>query len=150
MTPQATVRRAIARAERILPGKPTTSGADPRWQAIIWIGYSSDEQPDVVWEFAKKWGKHPQDDLRDAVATVLLEHLLERHFVLLFPRVRDAALKSVRFTDTLRRCWWMGEAAWPKNAAALDRLVRSRRPRMRPKRPANRTTASAADSAKSH
>ena len=91
--------------------------------------------PEEIWPFVLRWGKHPQTDLRDAIACCLLEHLLEDHFHLIFPRVREAALKSRRFADTLRRCYWMGEAAWSPNAAMLDRIVGVKRFRFRPRRP---------------
>src|SRR4051812_5262838 len=92
--------------QRILPGKPAPEGRrDPRWQAIIRVGEFLETQPEVVWQFAHRWGKHGQADLRLAVATCLLEHLLGCHFEWLFPRVRRAALESPCFADTLRSCW---------------------------------------------
>jgi hypothetical protein len=133
MSPEAELRRLIARAERLLPGRSAPQGKlDPRWQAIIRIADHLREQPEPVWSFTLKWGRHAQADLRAAVATVLLEHLLEHHFELVYPRVRDAARRSTRFRDTLSRCWWLGTAAEPANARKLDRLTRMRH---RPKRP---------------
>jgi len=128
--------RAIGKAERLLPGKPVASGPDPRWQAMLTIGGFIPWHPEPIWQFVLRWGKHPQADLRSAIGVVLLEHLLADHFNLLFPRVRQAALASRRFTDTLRRCYWIGEAAWPSSADALDRLAGVRRDRFRPRRPA--------------
>ena len=123
MSPEAAVRRAIARAERVLPGTPAPDGKrDPRWQAIIRVGEFVESQPEAVWQFAHRWGKHAQADLRAAVSTCLLEHLLEHHFELLFPRVRRAALESPRFADTFDTCWTLGQAAAPKNAARVKRL----------------------------
>lgn len=121
--PEVTVQRAIARAERILPGTPAPEGKrDPRWQGIIRVGEFIEEEPEPVWEFTHRWGKHAQADLRMAVATCLLEHLLEHHFELLFPRVRRAALESPRFADTFGSCWWFGQAKTPKNASRIKRL----------------------------
>lgn len=129
MSPEIEVQRAIARAERILPGTPAPPGTpaaegkrDPRWQAIIRVGEFIETQPDAVWQFAHRWGKHAQGDLRMAVATCLLEHLLEHHFELLFPRVRRAALASPRFASTLNSCWSFGDSEVPKNAARIKRL----------------------------
>ena len=130
MSPQAAVQRAIARAERILPGTPASEDKrDPRWQAILRVGEFIEAQPEAVWQFAHRWGKHAQADLRMAIATVLLEHLLEYHFELLFPRVRQAALSSPRFADTLGSCWLFGQAEVPKNATRIDRLKRELRSR---------------------
>jgi hypothetical protein len=123
MSPETAVQRSINRAERILPGKPAPKGErDPRWQAIIRVGEFSETQPEAVWNFAHRWGKHAQADLRMAVATCLLEHLLEHHFDLLFPRVRRAALESPRFASTFNSCWSFGDSKRPKNAVRVVRL----------------------------
>ena len=123
MSPEAAVQRVITRAERVLPGKPAPEGKhDPRWQAIIRVGEYIKTQPEPVWQFTHRWGKHAQSDLRMAVATCLLEHLLEHHFELLFPRVRRAAMESPRFADTFGSCWRFGQAKSPKNAARIKRL----------------------------
>lgn len=123
MSPEDAVQRAIVRAERILPGTPAPKGKrDPRWQAIIRIGEFIETQPEPVWEFAHRWGKHAQSDLRMAVATCLLEHLLEHHFELLFPRVRRAAMKSPRFADAFCSCWRFGQAKSTTNAARMKRF----------------------------
>ncbi len=121
--PGLAVQRAIARAERLLPGTPAPDGRpDPRWRAIIQVGEFIETQPEPVWEFALRWGKHAQTDLRMAIATCILEHLLQHHFVLLFPRVRRTALESPRFADTFRSCWQFGQAEIPKYAAKFKRL----------------------------
>jgi hypothetical protein len=123
MSPESAVQRAIARAERILPGSPAPEGKrDPRWQAIIRVGEFVETQPEAVWQFTHRWGKHAQRDLRSAVATCLLEHLLERHFELVFPRVRQASLESVRFADTFSSCWSFGRSKKPNNTARIKRL----------------------------
>jgi hypothetical protein len=132
MSSEAAVRRAIARAQSVLPGRPAPDGQpDPRWQAIIRVGTFIESHPEPVWEFARRWGKHAQADLRAAVATCLLEHLLEHHFETLFPRVRREALASVRFADTVASCWPFGFAALPRNLARMQRLKRElrRKPR---------------------
>jgi hypothetical protein len=133
MPPRNPASIALRKLEQLLPGRPAAN--DARWTAMLAV---QDEfilsHPEEIWEFVVRWSKHPQTDLCDAVACCLLEHLLENHFRLLFPRVRAAAAKSRRFTDTLRRCYWLGEAAFPKNALSLDRLVGERRPRFRPRR----------------
>jgi|HubBroStandDraft_6_1064221.scaffolds.fasta_scaffold1271792_2 hypothetical protein len=135
MPAKPSIRSALAKVERLLPGKPTHP-ADRRWLAMLHI---HDEfmktHPEEIWPFILRWGKHPQTDLRDAIACCLLEHLLENHFNLMFARVREAAKNSPRFADTLRRCYWMGEAAWAPNAAILDRIVGVKRFRFRPRRP---------------
>lgn len=102
---------------------PSPEGAiDPRWQAIIRVGEFVESHPDEVLEFALRWGKHAQRDLRAAIATCVLEHLLEHHFERVFPSVRDAARASRRFADTLSGCWRFGKALEPANARRLNEL----------------------------
>lgn len=116
-------RRALSHALNVLPGTPAPDGQiDPRWQAIIDLGKFVESHPEPLWDFCLQWGKHPSADLRAAIATCLLEHLLECHFDLLFPRLRKAALQSSRFTDTFSRCWWLGEARLEHNLRRLERL----------------------------
>jgi hypothetical protein len=129
MSSKGAVRRAIARAESILPGRPAPEGrSDPRWQAIIQLGLFIEEEPEAVWVFALKWGKHAQADLRMAVATCLLEHLVFEHFESIFPRIRQAASQSVRFADTFCSCWWLGpeETTNARKFARLQRELRRR------------------------
>ena len=95
MSPAArrkTVRDAIAKAEAVLPGRMAPDGEiDPRWQAIITVAAFIETEPEAVWPFIKRWGGHPDEDLRSAVATCLLEHLLEHYFDDFIARVEDHA-----------------------------------------------------------
>src|SRR3954451_1613593 len=104
------VLRAIHEADALLPGEPVAAGIDPRWQAIIVVGEYIESDPEPVWQFVLRWGAHPQEDLRSAIATCLLEHLLEYHFVAYFPQVERGALEDPMFGDTFQRCWQFGQA----------------------------------------
>jgi len=115
---------AIRDADALLPGEPVANGQDPRWQAIIRIGEFIASEPEEVWGFIRRWGRHPQEDLRDAVATCLLEHLLEQHFAAYFPRVEEQALADPVFADTFGRCWQFGQALEPGNAERFVGLAR--------------------------
>jgi hypothetical protein len=118
-----TVQEALAAAERLLPGNAAPRDAkDPRWQAIIQVGNFVVEEPEAIWPFVLKWGSHEDEDLRTAVATCLLEHLLEYHFDLLFPRVEAAVRLDSRFANMFKQCWKMGEAKEPTRAARFDLL----------------------------
>ena len=119
------VSAAIADAEAILPETPAVEGGlDPRWQAIIEVGQFIEEEPEAVWAFSRKWGECEDDDLRMAVATVLLEHLLEYHFDLIFPRVRATAQQNPLFAWTFAHCWKFGQSELPANAQQFDALRR--------------------------
>jgi hypothetical protein len=117
------VHEAIDRANEILPGVSAPKGEqDPRWQRIIDVGTYIVAEPEAVWAFVARWGSATDEDLRDAVATCLLEHLLQHHFELMFPRVEERANSDTLFADTFKRCWKLGQAELPKNAARFDAL----------------------------
>jgi hypothetical protein len=117
------VAEAIRDADALLPGVPADEGQDPRWQAIIAVAEFIESDPAAVWEFIRRWGGHPQEDLRDAVATCLLEHLLEYHFAGYFPQVEQLAVADPLFGDTFRRCWQFGQALEPGNAERYTALA---------------------------
>jgi hypothetical protein len=118
------VRDAIREADALLPGEPVDDGRDPRWQAIIRVGEFVQSDPEPVWQFVRRWAGHPQEDLRDAIATCLLEHLLEYHFETYFSHVEKAALSDPLFGDTFRRCWQLGQAEEPGNTERFQLLIR--------------------------
>jgi hypothetical protein len=118
-----TIHEAISRADKILPGDQVPDGGeDERWQRIIDIGLYLKEEPEAIWAFVERWGSAGDPDLRDAIATCLLEHLLEHHFELVFPRVEARANRDPLFADTFKRCWKLGQAALPLNATRFDEL----------------------------
>jgi hypothetical protein len=119
-----TVHNAIVAAEQILPGHAAPDGEeDPRWQVILKIGDFVEEEAEAIWPFALKWGSHEDADLRAAIATCLLEHLLGHHFDLIFPRVEAAARSNVLFADTTAMCWKVDEAKETTRAERFDRLI---------------------------
>ena len=96
---------------------------DCRWQAVIVVGEYIEDYPEGVWEVISQFGESEDEDMRVAVATVLLEHLLEHHFVAYFPRLRERVQGgSLLMADTLSRCWAFGqaEAHWGEVKALLD------------------------------
>jgi hypothetical protein len=118
-----TVQEAIKAAESLLPGVEAAEGEiDPRWQAMIVVGEFVETEPEAVWSFVEQWGSSPDEDLRAAVATCLLEHLLEHHFDRFISRVEQNARKDRLFADMVARCWKYGQAEEPARAARFDRL----------------------------
>jgi hypothetical protein len=113
---------AIRAAESLLPGEPVEERPDPRWQAIIEISEYVESEPAPIWDFIRRWGSHPREDLRNAIATCLLEHLLEHHFAVYFSQVERAALADPLFADTFQRCWPFGQSEQPDNAERFAAL----------------------------
>ena len=121
------VHEAIAAANRVLPGVASPDGEDdPRWQAIIEVGEFLEDQPEEVWPFISRWGSNPDGDLRMAVATCLLEHLLEYHFDRFFDRVQEMVRADLLFAETFGWCEKFGQSENPNNAARFDTLRNER------------------------
>ena len=117
------IEDAIREAESILPGVPAPEGEeDPRWRAIIAVGNYVETNPNEIWEFVARWGRNRQEDVRDAIATCLLEHLLGCHFKTIFPLVEAETKKNKLFADTFGHCWKFGQAEEADNAQLFDRL----------------------------
>jgi hypothetical protein len=128
-----TAEEAIAAAERLLPGEEASEGAiDPRWQAIIAVGEFVETEAETLWPFTLRWGSHTDADLRSAIATCLLEHLLEHHFDAFIARVETAAMTSPEFAQTVLACWTFGEAEESHRAARFNRLQAKLRNALRP------------------
>ncbi len=118
-----TVTETINAAGRLLPGSPAPEGAvDERWQAIGKVSAFIKTEPEQVWSFVYRWGCSDEEDVRTAIATCLLEHILEHWFDRFFPRVEHAVRSDPRFADTFSRSWKFGEAKQPVNAERFDKL----------------------------
>ena len=116
----------IERIERLLPGEAAPEGAeDPRWQAILELHEFIRTDPEPVWRFARRWGDFPDEDLRTAIAVCVLEHLLEHHFDIVFPRVELAVRESRLFADCFSRCGCFGQSNLPTKSTRFDALQAS-------------------------
>jgi len=125
-----TVKEAIDAAESILPGHAAPDGEiDDRWQAVIAVAEFIETEPEAVWSFVKKWGAHSDDDLRMAIATCVLEHLLDHHFDAFIAKVEDAAEADSLFAETATYCTIFGQSLEPVRAGRFERLLASIRAR---------------------
>ena len=95
-----------------------------RWQAAIALGEFASSDPERIWPLVVKHGSRRHADARMAIATCVLEHILEYHFDAFFPRVTIAARSSRRFSTTFGWCWQLGQAELPRNARRWQRLKR--------------------------
>jgi len=84
----------------------------------------AESDPERAWPLVVKHGSRRHADTRMAIATCVLEHVLEHHFDDFFPRVAATARSSRWFRDTFRSCWRMGQADLPRNARRWQRLLR--------------------------
>lgn len=85
---------------------------DVRWQSLIVIGeyIPFRKMNGQIWDVIISHN-HADEDMKDALATVLLEHLLEHDFSTIFPKVfAEVELGNTHLLDLLERCWPFGEA----------------------------------------
>ena len=125
MRRQSTQRHLLSsyyRLARLLVDDPDNNC---RWQALIILGEFVASAPERVWPIVRRYGEHRDPDMRTAVATILLEHPLERHFAAYLPRVKRMVANSPsRFGDTLSRAWLLGQAcAHEREIKALQAFV---------------------------
>ena len=120
---EVSVADTIRNANRVLPGPPDENDTS-RWHAVFEVSLFVESHPEDVWGFVQTWGGHELEDLRDAIACSILEHLLEYHFDMIFPRVEESARKDTLFADMFCRCWKFGQSEERGNAERFDHLQR--------------------------
>ncbi len=97
---------------------------DVRWQALIVIGsyIPFGRRNEEIWNLIVEFCG-VDDDMQDALATVLLEHLLEHDFDHTAERIKSALPKRTGpLLEVLKRCWQFGqsEAKWPQLRQIID------------------------------
>ena len=98
------------------------SNETERWDMACMLAMHVEASPDEVWPIVARHGCSEDADVRMAIATCVLEHLLEHHFDLIFPRVEALALADARFAGTFGSCWKFGQSKEPANSARWDAL----------------------------
>jgi hypothetical protein len=77
-----------------------------RWAAAILIQDFIPFFPDDVWEIVRTSSNTANPDLRDALATVILEHLLEWDFDRVIARIREELVQRNRsIGQVAAQCW---------------------------------------------
>jgi hypothetical protein len=61
-------------------------------------------------------------DLQMAISTCVLEHLLEYHFDLIFPKMEQLIRAQPVFARVFLSCWDYGQSKEPENARKLQSL----------------------------
>ena len=111
--------RATRLARRMELGDETE-----RWNAAAELGELVFEAPEQAWSAVLHLGSSPNEDIRAAIATCVLEHLLEHYFDIFFPRLEAAVDAGNEWlADTLRLSWKLGQAQEPSKAARWDALL---------------------------
>ena len=94
-----------------------------RWQAAIALGTYCETVPEAIWPLTVKWGSSDDEDVRAAIGTCVLEHILEHHFEPYFAKTEEIIWGGNKnFALTFRTCWRFGNAEIVDNAARWDEL----------------------------
>jgi hypothetical protein len=94
-----------------------------RWDAAIAAGELIAVRPRDVWSIVKKYGSIDDPDLRTAVATCILEHLLEHCFEDFFPLLeKEIEGGNLLLGETFSECWKFGQSELPQNTVLWDNL----------------------------
>jgi len=95
---------AISDAESLLRLEKMDAGSDPRWQAIIELGEHIETSPEEIWQFISRARVGADEDLEDAISTVLLEHLFEHHEKYR-QKAHDIAMTDPQMKSMIASCW---------------------------------------------
>ncbi len=94
------------------------------WKAAADICEYVQEAPDLIWPLVVKAGSSDEEDLRMAIATCVLEHLLGEHFDKYFPIAEEMIIAGNRnLRSTLTHCWKMGLSEEERNSLRWDKLI---------------------------
>lgn len=94
-----------------------------RWAAAAELGEYVYEHPAEVWPLVLRHGSSEVEDMRSAIATNVLEHILEHHFDKFFPLLEQEILKgNENLRATLRLCWKFGQSLDPARARRWEAL----------------------------
>jgi len=95
------------------------------WEAAIGLEELIDSHPLEVWSIAKEYGSIKTRERQEAVATCILEHLLEKKFELIFPLLtKEVTTGNKTLGLTFLMCWKFGQSKSSSNSKKWDRLVK--------------------------
>lgn len=100
------------------------------WNAAEIMGEYAEHHPSAIWCLTLIHASSADTEVRQAIATCVLEHILEYHFDTFFDLIENAIQGGdERLRDTLKICWKFGQADLPKNRNRWDRLINTTEPK---------------------
>jgi hypothetical protein len=94
------------------------------WAAAAELGEYALDCPEKVWPLVIQFGSSSEEEMRQAIATCVLEHVLEYHFDEYFPLIEAEGSKgNLDFVDTLRLCWKFGKSLEPSRAKRWETFL---------------------------
>lgn len=98
------------------------------WEAAEILGEYAENNPWIIWPLTIKYASSLNSEVRQAIATCVLEHILEYHFDQFFDEI-ERAIKGgdLLLRDTLSGCWKFGKSKLPHNRDRWDILLSKKR-----------------------
>lgn len=99
-----------------------------RWRGAADLGEYVFDHPEEAWPLVLEFGSSAVEDIRSAIATCVLEHILEHHFDVYFPVLvlEIETKKNDLFADTLSLCSKFGQSREYSRAMRWDSLLSRR------------------------
>lgn len=94
------------------------------WKGAELLGEHAEHNPDAIWSLVVKHGSATSPEVREAIATCVLEHILEHHFEPYFSDIESRVNAGDNsLLQTLALCWKLGQAEVPENSCRWDKLI---------------------------
>src|SRR5690242_12677743 len=102
-----------------------SSSEKDRWAGAADLGEYVFARPEQAWPLVVEFGSSALEDMRAAIATCVLEHILEHHFDTYFPMLVSEIEQSDNhyLADTLSYCSKFGQAREFSRATRWDSLI---------------------------
>jgi hypothetical protein len=105
-------------------GKRLAKKGKNRWKAAAELSEFVQSAPSLLWPRVLKYGLSEDDDLRQAVATCIVEHVLEYHFGRYFPRLEHEVLMgNQNLGQTFLLCSKFGQSTEAENSRKWENLA---------------------------
>lgn len=94
------------------------------WKGAAKLSEFGFGSPERIWNTVVKYGSRENEELQRAIATCVLEHILERHFDEYFPKIKQVVLAGNRhFQRTFLMCGKFGQACEKSNSCLWDEFA---------------------------
>ena len=109
--------------------RPLTAAAQTRDWERVWaiaseMGDDALARPDLIWEDTAGALRHAEDEGITAIATCILEHVLENNFDEYIGRVEaEIASGNRSMLEALKRSWKFEQAKIGENSARWDQII---------------------------
>lgn len=92
-------------ADRLIPDRNNSI----RWRTFLLVGEYIRDFPSKVWPFIVKYGAVPNKDIRNGVASCLLEHILEYHYDKYLPEVEKLLFSNKNYIYIFKGSFFFGD-----------------------------------------